>query len=1087
MSVKGRCETMWNQSTDELFLSLRDDAVLIFRQDTMELLCANPAAQKLIPDAQEGIPYASLLHEEVIDRILRQANASGRMAVLPTEHLPWFSETAVLHALPLTWNGIQAIALTIDKRAYGPPPEALQMMKAVLTSAYFTALRIELESMRASVISDKNPLMNTQAKFPSFLDYIVHYAEAVIHPEDREQFLNAFSLEQLHLFLEANTSPTCTVRRLSDEEYRWASFSLAVVNANIVMLLGKDSNEQHLQRERSDRFQSELEALSLRNSYILSSISDIFRLMMHIDLKTGKTVLCAIHQDLKPYFSFDKVYRFDDICAELLLYVHPDDRNSLQEFASLSKLQQLQNLTDNKLSFEYRRIAPQQDPNLNAKWTRSVFTFVHFEDRMPTEAIYAVQDIDAQKQKELESIQQRDALTNQFHTLIQNRFIWFIECDYEKQIAKFYHISNHMIMPPMECPFGQFFERVIMPHCHPEDYKKVAMTVLPRAAEDAFRKGAKQLTVDYRNKSESGWRYARAELYFQERNGFLRTMIYIADIDDEVKNRNELNNAEHEQLVLRRKFGMMIEDSFRKVIEVDLDSDTVYHYEIRNKEYLPVKDEIPFSRFCKEFPLRHIHPDHRKEYEKYFSYEQILRSVRARKDQIKHLFLTDLDGQKQYIWCNICLRFFRDENGKAYLMSYIEDVNDEICKRDAQLHELQETRNQLQSIIREKERSRIRKAHVFLNIASNFQLSLNQIYSTLDRMEHEISPTMNKNEEFRRDFRSMFTAYEHLSAMTECAKDVLLLENNQLPLLTEPVSLPMLFQKLKQDTAQMFGEKSLKILAYTSHVSEETILCDRERLTYLIDNIFVNIIRSLPYGSRITLQLAQSAIPDHEQEAMYEFSLITSGDKVSQDIQSGLLSPIPESDPLKYIEDSLILNQSSFEQHNIYLSKRLITLMNGTLEFVKLPEHASAIILRLPFRNIPNQVLFPLRFTFGKTAIVCDSNQITAAASMEMLRETGMQLEFQPDFDNLCAYLNMVKNQNKKVSLILLRQSDLNKRDGNILETLKTIVPDTPILVVADAPNLNGRMDNVYYLKTPVFRSGLAEKLHMLFPSPSDK
>ena len=1074
---------MWNQSTDELFLSMRDDAVFIFQKDNMTLLCLNPAAQKLIPEAQVGGAYADLFHDAAIDRVLTQSNTTGRMAVLPLEHVSWFPENAVLHALPLQWSGISAVALTIDRRAYGPPPEALQMMKAVLTSAYFTSLRVDLETMRASVISDKNPLMNTQAKFPSFLDYIARYAEAVIHPEDREQFLAAFSVEQLHLFLEANTTPTCTVRRLSDEEYRWASFSLAVVNANIVLLLGKDSNEQHLQQERSDRYQSELAALSLRNSYILSSISDIFRLMLHIDLKSGKTVLCAIHSDLKPYFAFDKVYQFDDISAELLRHVHPEDRPALQEFATLTRLHQLAAESEDRLSFEYRRIAPQQDPDVNPRWTRSVFTFVQYEGKMPTEAIYAVQDIDAQKQKELEAKRKRDALTNQFHTLIQNRFIWFIECNYQKQIARCYKISNHLIMSPMECPFGQFFERIIMPHCHPEDYKRVAKTLLPRAAEEAFRNGKHQLTVDYRIRTESGWRYARAEVYMQEDNGVLRAMTYIADIDDEVRSRDELNRAEHEQLVLRRKFGMMIEDSFRKVIEVDLDSDSLYHYEIRNKEYQPVRDEMPFSRYSEEFSTRYIHPDQRKQFESLFSYEQILIAARSRKEQIKHLFLVDLDENGTYIWCNICLRFFSDENGKAYIMSYVEDVNDEICKRDSQLHELTETKAQLQQNIREKERSRIRKAHVFLNIASSFQLSLNQIYATLYRLEHDMPQKMDDKAEVRKAFRSMFTAYEHLSAMTECAKDMLLLENNQLPLILEPVSLPDLFKKLKQDTAQMFGEKSLKIATYTSHVTQEHILCDRQRLTYLIDNIFVNVIRSLPFGSSVTLQLSQAAIPGAERKAMYEFSLITSGDRVSQDIQSGMLSPIPDDDPLKSIEDTLMLNQSGFEQHNLYLSKRLIALMNGTLEFVKLPAHATAIMLRLPFEYIPQQVVFPLRLTFGKSALVWDSNQTTAGATMEMLRETGMQLDWQPDFDHVCAYLSLLEKQNKTCELLMLRQSDLNRQSGEPLTKLHALAPKTPIIVIGDAPKSHGgaKANDAIYLKTPVFRSGLAEKMRTIF------
>ena len=1073
---------MWNEQTDRMFLELRNDAVFIFRQDSMKLAYRNRAASELI-DAEEDAAYSDLFHDAAIDNLFRMTNANGKVNALTLEHTPWFPEPAVLHAVSFEWEGKPSVALAIDRRAYGPPQEALQMMKAVLTSAYFTSLRIELQTMRASVISDKNPLMNTQAQFSSFVEYITQYAEAVIHPEDRAQFLAAFSIEQLHLFLEANTSPTCTVRRLSNEEYRWASFTLAMVNANIVLLLGKDSNEQHLLQERSDRYRSDLEEISLRNSYILSSISDIFRLMLHIDLRTGKTVLCAIHNDLKSYFSFDKVYNYSDIYEMLVKLVHPEDRKSMEEYASLNRLQQSVDEADGRLTMEYRRVAPEQGPDINARWTRSVFTFVQYEGDTPTEAIYAVQDIDAQKRHELEAKRKRDSLTNQFHTLIQNRFIWFIENDYGKQLSRCYPITHHMIMPPVECPFGQFFERVIMPNCHPEDYKRVALAMLPRAVEEAYQSGKQKIMVDFRIRSESGWRYARAEIYMQaDENNTLRTMIYIADIHDEVQSREDLTNAEHEQLILRRKFGMMIEDSFRSVAEVDLDADTISHYQIKDREYTPVQDEMPFSKYCREYPEKHIYPEQIAEFNQIFSYEQILRAARSHKEQLKHLFLVDLEGNRDYRWCNICLRFFRDENGKAYVMNYFEDVNEEICKRDAQLHELKETRDQLRSNIREKERARIRKAHVFLNIASNFQLSLNQVYATLDRLEHDLAKQKNANEEsIRKDFRSMYTAYEHLSAMTECAKDVLLLENNQLPLLCEPVSLSQMLWKMKQDYGQLFGEKALSLISTTTHVTQETVLCDRSRLTYIIDNIFVNIIRSLPYGSSVTLQLAQSVIPNQPDQAMYEFSLITNGDAVSQDIQSSMLSPIPEHDPLKEIEETVLMNRSGADQHNVYFSKRLIALMNGTLEFVRLPAHSTAVVLRLPFRFVPGQIIFPLRFTFGKRALVWDSNQTTAAATLEMMRETGMQLDWQPDYESVCAYLRLSVKQAQPYALLILRQSDLNRRTGSCLEELHQLVPETPMLVIADAPQKYDETTETLRLKTPLFRSALAKQLHSIF------
>ena len=1073
---------MWNKETDRMFLSIRNDAVFIFRQDTMKLMYRNAAADAMFPDLTDDCGYSDLFHDASVDRLISLSKTNGRTNALTLEPAPWFKEPAVLHAVLITWDDESAIALTIDKRAYGPPPEALQMMKAVLTSAYFTSLRIELQTMRASVISDKNPLMNTQAQFPSFTEYITQYAEAVIHPEDREQFLAAFSIEQLHLFLEANTSPTCTVRRLSNEEYRWASFTLAVVNANIILLLGKDSNEQHLQQEQSDRYRSELEEISLRNSYILSSISDIFRLMLHIDLKTGKTVLCAIHSDLKPHFSFSKVYKYEEIAEMLIQLVHPDDREALLPYTSLSQLHRLADEGDYKISFEYRRLIPQSDQLMNAKWTRSVITLIPDENHVATEAIYAVQDIDAQKCRELESKRKREALTNQFHTLIQNRFICFIETDYQKQIASCYPITNDTILPPIECPFGQFFERVIMPRCHPEDYKRVAKAMLPQEAKEAFRNGNAKIVVDFRYKSETGWRYVRAEAYMQEdSNGNLRGMTYIADIDDEVQSRNNLTKAEHEQLVLRRKFGMMIEDSFRTVGEIDLDADTISHYQIKNKEYTPVQDTVPFSVYCAEYPRKHVHPSQHGEFAQYYSYEKILLAARSRKEQIKHLFLIDTEGNGNFIWCNVCLRFFRDENGKAYVMDYIEDVNDEICRRDAQLHELKDARDLLRENIREKERSRIRKAHMFLNIASNFQLSLNQVYATLNRLEHDLPVDIANQPGVCKDFCSMYTAYEHLSAMTECAKDVLLLENNQLPLLSEPVSLPKLLIGMKTEFSSLFGEKGLKMVSYTSHVTQEIVLCDRSRLSYLIDNIFVNIIRTLPFGSSITLHLAQSPISGETGRAMYEFSLITTGDHVSQDIQSSMLSPIPEKDPLQAIEDTMMLSHSRYDQHNIYLSKRLIALMQGSLEFVRLPNHGTAVSLCLPLAFEPHPVIFAVRFTFNKRAFVWDSNQTTAAATMEMLRETGMQLEWQADFESVCAYLTLSTKQQNPYALLVVRQSDLNRQPEPCLAKLHNISPKTPILVITEVPPKYDETIDVLRLKTPFFRSGMADCLRRIF------
>ncbi len=1070
---------MWNQETDRMFLKLREDAVLIFAQDSMKLLYLNPTAKIYFPDTNADTVYSDLFQNPNIDNILHTAAASGRTLSLSLEDHPWFPESAVLHAVYTEWETHSVFVIAIDKRAYGPPPEAMQMMKAVLTSAYFTSVRIDMRTKRASIINDKNPLMNTQALFPSYSEYLSRYAEALVHPEDRAQFLMTFSVEQIRLFLEANTSPSCTVRRLVGEEYRWASFTLAAVNQNVILLFGKDSNDQHLQQERSDRYRSELKNVSQRNSYILSAISDIFRIMLHIDLRTGETLVCSVHPDLEPFFSLDTVYPYDEISAKLLSMVHPEDREKLHVFADLKSLPALVDPKEKKITFTYRRIAPHLDPNLNAKWTRSVLTITAFEDGIPTEAVYAVQDIDAQKRKEIEAKRAQESLTEQFYTLIRNRYLWFIENDFSKQVSRCYRIANHMVMPPMECPFGQFFERMIMPHCHPEDFKKVALVLLPLTAEESYRQGKRQITLDYRHKSENGWRYARAEMYLQkDDSGILHTMVYISDIDAEVTNQNNLTRTEHEQLVLHRKVDQILKDTFIHVGEVDLDADTIRHYRLIHEQLIPDPDTKSFHDYCEHYAERYIHPDQHAEFRSVFSYDSILRAAREHQEMLKQMFLVDLNGDQEYCWCNIGMKFLTNENGKSFALTYVENVNDEIRNRDSHYLLLQQKKEKLLENIRSSERARIRRAHVFMSIASSFQLALNQIYGAIDKLSRSLPEHAREH----KDIGIIFGAYERLSAMTVCTKDLLLLDNNQLPILKEPTDLITFMKKLRSVSKNVMDEKQIRFISYTTHVTDEVIECDSRRLTFIIENIFTNVMRSLPTGSDITIQLAESAIAGKKDEAMYEFSLVMHGDSISQDIQSGILSPIPKNDPMKSIEAAFFFNNPDYQQYNIYLSKRLISMMGGSLEFVPLPDHASAVTLRLPFRFKPKQVLFPVRKTFGKRVLVCDSHQAAAIATMEILRESGMQSDCQPDLDSICAYLKVADKQQNRYDLIVLRHSDLKNGD---LQKLRTLEPNTPIFMIDDVHTEQQmdaiEADSIYDLKPPIFRSVMAEKLWQLF------
>ena len=1072
---------MWDQTTDKMFLKLREDAVLLLNRHTLKLMYLNDSAKMLFPDASDQIPLSELIPIPAVLELAESAVSSGHMRATPLERTPWFPERAMIHAVSLDWGETPALALTIDRRAYGPPAEAMQLMKAVLSAAYFTAVRIDLRTKRCSIISDKNLLLNTQATFGTFADYISLYAEAAIHPEDRQQFISSFTAEQIRLFLEANTNPSCTVRRLQDEEYRWASFTLTSVDMNIVLLLGKDSNEQHLQQERSDRYRSELESVSQRNQYILSNVTGIFRLMLHIDLTTGETIICSMANSFESIFSYDKCYAYSEIAEKLLSMVHPDDQEQFLPYLKLQGFFELQNAGKTGASYEYRRISPNEDPDSSAQYTRSIIALEDFVDGVPTAAFYTVLDVDAQKRAEITAKRTQEALTTQFYALIRERFIRFIEYDFAEHTAKYYHIVNHNVTEPEEIPFGQYFEKIIMPLCHPEDYKHVATAFLPHAAEAAYKQGKRQIVADYRCKDGSEWHYVRGEMYLRaDETGTLHAMLYIADINNEVQARNRQTETEHEQLILRRKFGQMVQDSYIRVGEVDPDADSISHYYHDGGDFILKKEDMPFSKYCDDLE-NHIHPSQRETFHKEMSYNQVRRAAREHLGQLKGQYLLDTAGTQQYLWCNIVVRFFTNEIGKAYYMTFIQNINDEICGRNTQITALTQAKQHFQDMLREKEQARIQYSHIFMNIASNFQLSLNQIYSAVDRLKAELPQA----EIGGTDFQTILTAYERLSALNDSAKDVLLVENDQLPLLKEPTNLVQLLRRIKLESSSIFYKKNLHFSSDASQVTQETVLCDRRRLSFLLENIFMKIIRALPEDSVCALRLSQKAIPFNKNRAIYEFALMTKDEQIANDIKDDLIGNAPKRDALRIMRDALTSQGGEHQQHNIYLSKRLITLMNGSLNYIKLPGATSAVVLHLPMEYVPSQVIFPHRRCFGKRAIVWDSRKTAAMSELEMLRETGMQTEWQAEFYSLTAYLRLAQSERKPYDLVMLRQSELNQCSAKCFSELAALIPETPLLVLVDVPAENHAKptenNRVFFMPSPMFRSGLAEVLYKIF------
>lgn len=1051
------------------------DAVLVVDAAAHTVRYRNPAAAALLThDGVLQLPEALLTY---LHRL--QAPYQGQLT-LPAGSIPGAATAMTVQCAGISYEDSDAILLSLTAEE-NTTDDRQGICKQILEATHFLLVTIDAQTMHTAVLHSADPMLRALPHFPSFDLFAAAYGAYALHSDDISTFAGAISEAGCKRFLQGGAAPALTLRCRADNDYRWANFGIVRIDRNTLLLRCYYTDPQK-QQERSANYQRALETLSQRNAHILSGISDIFRLMFHVDLQTQATLVCSMHKSLEGALSYDIVYPFASIAEVLLSLVHPDDAKMLRTFSDLSRYQKPLEMDSQRIYVEYRRLTPSTSggQDTEPKWTRSVIQLIGKKGQIPTAVIYAVQDIDAQKRRELEVQRQQDDLKRKFDLLIRNRFLCYIDADFQTKTAECYRIENGQASHDFTCPFHQIIEKGFIPHCHPDDIKQLAKAFLPEQVLAAAAKGKRQITLTYRFRHNDTWIWVRAEMYLQyDDQGGLHAITYISDVDQETRNLSAVAEAEREQLVLRKKFGLSVQDSFLSIDEVDLDADRFYHYHLQDDNYVLMPAAKPFSQLCRTYAQKHIHPAEQAAFERYFGYDAILRAARDRTTKIKHQFRFDLKADGEYLWCSFSARFFRDESGKPFVMLYLQNIDAEVREREQRLQELEQAKQELQAAIRLAEQSRVRKAHFLTNITSDARLSLNHICGILEQLRSRGGFDMEQLE----DFDTLSTACDRIENMIENMRDVLLLENHMLPLMKEPVSLPELFSIIKEKAMPTLMGKHLRLTTYANHVVNEIIYCDSNRLLHLIESIFLHIIRSLPNDTEITLSLTQSPTktPNTEQ---FTFSLISYGDRFSQDFQKSLCTPLRAISGMNALERSMFAETGQDNLH-MHINKKLIALMGGSLQYEQLSDDASAVVLSIPLAvAMEPPCIFPNLHLFSKRAMLLEPVAPAAQALKEILVETGLQIETTQDPDDAVERLRQAAAQTP-FALLILPQSLLNEKKLPLLRMLRAISPDTTFLLRQDKPptpeaQQDAESVDALFIPSPIFRTALARQLWTL-------
>jgi len=227
-----------------------------------------------------------------------------------------------------------------------------------------------------------------------YSDYIDYLVREYVKDEDRERFLEVFSLENLRKKAEhvENFEETVFQYQQKKAPYPWMEEHIFLMRQDsevTVSILGRDITEAKLKEEEETREARE-------KASIINSLSSMFFAAYYIDLQNGTFRPVSQREDVKQVLGKEMDYT-EGLATYAEQFIHPDDQEEYKEKVGYGRL--LKDLSPEHpiAAYEYRK---SDKRNGMTQWTRASVVLAEYENGRPKTAVYVAQDITESKQKE---------------------------------------------------------------------------------------------------------------------------------------------------------------------------------------------------------------------------------------------------------------------------------------------------------------------------------------------------------------------------------------------------------------------------------------------------------------------------------------------------------------------------------------------------------------------------------------------------------------------------------------------------------------------------------------------------------------
>lgn len=502
--------------------------------------------------------------------------------------------------------------------------------------------------------------------------------------------------------------------------------------------------------------------------------------------------------------------------------------------------------------------------------------------------------------------------------------------------------------------------------------------------------------------------------------------------------RKLLEATEHSKKELEEQFGIVNALCRDYVSVYTLDPETASMRSIKLSDSstpgmsTEIGEEQPYGDVLGKYIAARVLEEDREYLAEAISLEQITKVLES-SPEYTGTFRVRIDDEVHVFQFNYIPYCAAGEDRQTLLLAGFRNIDEIVRKEHAQ-------KRILETALAEAQRANVAKTTFLNNMSHDIRTPMNAIlgFTTL-ALSH-----IGNREQVEGYLDKILTAGKHLLSLINDILDMSRIESGKVKIEENETSLPEILHDLKTIVQADVKAKQLSFYIDTLDVTNETIICDKLRLSQVLLNIISNAMKYTPPGGSVSVRIIQT---DDAPAgfASYQFRIKDTGIGMSKSFQAHLFEAFER-------ERTSTISGIQGTGLGLTITKNIVDMMNGTITVESEEGQGSEFIVSFRFRvrdggeDETDEYLDRLA---ELRALVVDDDTNVCTSVSRMLSSIGLQADWTTRGEEAVIRTEFARDQNDPFRVFLL---DWLIPDMNGVETARRIRKiagdDAPIIIL---------------------------------------